>query len=157
MIVDAFCSTSKPPIQEVITHGLRVQVSHRIPPELSLPDPQNEMENTLDSRSINCRVRSPQFSRWARAIRLGVERIHGKLLKLEVKVATATIQKYMRKASPQLREAAPFGQPPRFSIRDRDHRCGDAFARVAMGSHVEMLKMPFRAPKANSFCEWLTP
>lgn len=147
----------------------------------------------------------------------GAERIHGELLKLEIKVATATIQKYMHKARPlhapsqtwaiflknhakdvwacdflpvidlvfrqfylffivevasrrvvhfnvtahptdawvaqQLREATPFDQTPRFLIRDRDHKYGDAFARVATGSKIEILKTPYRAPKANAICE----
>ncbi|MBZ5706125.1 MAG: integrase core domain-containing protein [Acidobacteriia bacterium] len=147
----------------------------------------------------------------------GAERIHGELLKLDIKVATAAIQKYLRPARPprapnqtwsgilnnhakdvwacdylpvidlffrhvllffivdlasrrivhfnvtarptdawvaqQLREATPFGQTPRFLIRDRDNKYGNAFARVAKGSSIEILKTPYRAPKANAICE----
>jgi transposase InsO family protein len=147
----------------------------------------------------------------------GAERIHGELLKLDIKVATATIQKYMRKARPlrtpsqtwavflknhakdvwacdflpvidrfflqtylffivelasrrivhfsitahptddwvvqQLREATPFGQVPRFLIRDRDSKYGQTFTRVAAGNGIEILKTPYRAPKANAICE----
>ncbi len=147
----------------------------------------------------------------------GSERIHGELLKLNIKVATATIQKYVHSArlhrapsqtwsvflknhakdvcacdflpvfdlvfrqvylffvielasrrivhfnvtahptdawvAQQLREATPFGQTPRFLIRDRDSKYGDAFARVAKGSSIEILKTPYRAPKANAICE----
>jgi putative transposase len=125
---------------------------------------------------------------------LGTERIHGELLKLNLKAATTTIQKYIRLARPhrtlsqtwsillnnhakdvwacdflpvinlffrqmhpffnvelasrriiyfnvtdrptdswvteQLREATPFGQAPRFLIRDRDRRYGQTFTRV---------------------------
>src|SRR5581483_5402877 len=132
------------------------------------------------------------------------QRIRGELLKLGIKVATATIQKYVRTARPgrapsqtwsvflknhakdvwacdflpvidlffrplylffvvelasrrvvhfgvtrhpsddwvaqQLREATPFGQTPRFLIRDRDHKYGDAFLRVAQGTGIEILK-----------------
>jgi putative transposase len=53
----------------------------------------------------------------------------------------------------QLREATPYGQTPRFLIRDRDSKYGDAFMRVAKGSSIEILKTPYRAPKANATCE----
>jgi transposase InsO family protein len=53
----------------------------------------------------------------------------------------------------QLREATPFGQAPRFLIRDRDCKYGDAFTRVAVGRSIEVLKTPYRAPKANAICE----
>jgi putative transposase len=147
----------------------------------------------------------------------GAERIHGELLKLGIKVATATIQKYMRRARPphspsqtwsvflhnhvkdvwacdflpvidlvfrpvnlffivelgsrrvvhfnvtahptdawvaqQLREATPYDQRPRFLIRDRDGKYGEAFAKVAKGRGIEILKTPYRAPRANAICE----
>lgn len=147
----------------------------------------------------------------------GAERIRGELLKLEIKVATATIQKYIRQVRPfrvpsqtwsvflnnhakgvwacdflpvidlffrqmylffivelssrrivhfnvtahptdawvaqQLREATACGQAPRFLIRDRDRKYGDTFSRVAKGSSIEILKTPYRAPKANTICE----
>jgi putative transposase len=53
----------------------------------------------------------------------------------------------------QLREATPYGQTPRFLVRDRDSKYGDAFTRVAKGSHIEILKTPYRAPRANAICE----
>lgn len=53
----------------------------------------------------------------------------------------------------QLREATPFGQAPRFLIRDRDRKYGEAFTRVAVSTSIEMLKTPYRAPKANAVCE----
>jgi putative transposase len=147
----------------------------------------------------------------------GAPRIRGELLKLGVKVATATVQKYMRDARPdraptqawsvflknhvqgiwgcdflpvidlffrplylffvvelasrrvvhfgvtrqptnawvaqQLREATIFGQAPRFLICDRDRKYGEAFTRVAKGSGIEILRTPYRAPKANAICE----
>jgi len=147
----------------------------------------------------------------------GAERIRGELLKLDIKVATATIQKYLRLVRPprapsqtwsiflhnhakdvwacdflpvidlffrqmylffiaelasrrivhfsitahptdewvaqQLREATPFGQAPRFLIRDRDSKYGQTFTRVAAGTGIEILKTPYRAPKANAICE----
>jgi transposase InsO family protein len=51
----------------------------------------------------------------------------------------------------QLREATPFGKGPRFLIRDNDKKYGDSFERVA--SEIEVLKIPYRAPRANSYCE----
>ncbi len=53
----------------------------------------------------------------------------------------------------QLREATPLGQAPRFLIRDRDRKYGDAFTRVAVSTSIEVLKTPYRAPKANAVCE----
>ena len=53
----------------------------------------------------------------------------------------------------QLREATPYGQTPRNLIRDRDSKYGEAFARVAKESSIEILKIPYRAPMANAICE----
>jgi putative transposase len=53
----------------------------------------------------------------------------------------------------QLREATPFGQVPRFLIRDNDNKFGASFTRVAMGSGIEELRTPYKAPKANAVCE----
>lgn len=53
----------------------------------------------------------------------------------------------------QLREATPFGQAPRFLIRDRDRKYGQTFTRVAAGRQIEILNTPYRAPKANAICE----
>jgi transposase InsO family protein len=38
-------------------------------------------------------------------------------------------------------------------IRDRDSKVGDDFTRVAKASSIEVLKTPYRAPKANAICE----
>jgi putative transposase len=51
----------------------------------------------------------------------------------------------------QLREATPFGERPRFLIRDNDRKYGTLFRRAAKG--IEGLKTPYRAPKANAICE----
>jgi putative transposase len=51
----------------------------------------------------------------------------------------------------QLREATPFGEKPRFLIRDNDRKFGPSFERVA--AEIEVLKTPYRAPKANAICE----
>jgi len=147
----------------------------------------------------------------------GAERIRGELLKLDIKVAPATIRKYMHPARPpraptqtwsvflknhtkdiwacdflpvidlffrqvylffivelasrrmahfsvtahptdawvaqQLRQATPFGQHPRFLIRDRDRKYGQTFTQVATACKIEILKTPYRAPKANAICE----
>jgi transposase InsO family protein len=53
----------------------------------------------------------------------------------------------------QLREATPFGEVPRFLIRDNDSKYAQKFARVAESSGIEVLRTPYRAPKANAFCE----
>lgn len=51
----------------------------------------------------------------------------------------------------QLREATPFGQGPKYLIRDNDRKYGVQFARVA--APIQVLKTPLRAPKANAICE----
>jgi putative transposase len=53
----------------------------------------------------------------------------------------------------QLREATPFGEGPRFLIRDNDNKFGDAFDRVAEGTGIDVLTPPYQAPKANAICE----
>ncbi len=53
----------------------------------------------------------------------------------------------------QLREATPFGQRPRYLIRDNDGKYGATFARVAEASGIAILRTPYRAPRANAACE----
>jgi len=51
----------------------------------------------------------------------------------------------------QLREATPWGEMPKYLIRDRDNKYGAHFAAAARS--IKILKTPVRAPRANSFCE----
>src|SRR5215468_772279 len=53
----------------------------------------------------------------------------------------------------QLREATPFGQGPKYLIRDRDTKFGPSFARVAATSGIKVLKTPYHTPRANAICE----
>jgi hypothetical protein len=53
----------------------------------------------------------------------------------------------------QLREATPYGQGPRFLIRDNDNKYGAAFDRVAEGTDIDVLTTPYEAPQANAVCE----
>src|SRR6266568_4353267 len=53
----------------------------------------------------------------------------------------------------QLREATPYGQAPKYLIRDNDSKFGSCFARVARTSRIEILKTPYHAPRANAICE----
>ena len=55
--------------------------------------------------------------------------------------------------SQQVREATPFGQAPKYLIRDNDNTFGPLFARVASSSSIKVLKTPFHAPRANACCE----
>jgi putative transposase len=50
----------------------------------------------------------------------------------------------------QLREATPYGQTPKYLIRDHDSKFGSCFARVAATSSIEILKTPYHAPRANA-------
>ena len=53
----------------------------------------------------------------------------------------------------QLREATPWGEGPRFLIRDRDDKFGTEFDRVAAGTPTRILRTAVRAPKMNAICE----
>jgi putative transposase len=53
----------------------------------------------------------------------------------------------------QLREATPYGQAPKYLIRDNDSKFGPCFARVATTSGIKLLKTPYHAPRANAICE----
>ena len=149
----------------------------------------------------------------------GAERIQGELLKVGIKVAKRTVQRYMRLARPprsggqtwgtfvrnhakdiwacdflqvtdvffrpifaffitelgsrrivhvgvtrsptddwvaqQLREATPFGESPQYLIRDSDAKYGPHFSTVALGTGIEVLRTPLKAPRANAICERL--
>jgi putative transposase len=56
-------------------------------------------------------------------------------------------------AAQQLREATPFGEGPRFLIRDNDGKYGPCFDRIATASGSRVLRTPVRAPRANALCE----
>jgi putative transposase len=53
----------------------------------------------------------------------------------------------------QLREATPYGEKPRYLLRDNDRKFGSSFARVATTSGIKVLRTPYRTPKANAVCE----
>jgi putative transposase len=53
----------------------------------------------------------------------------------------------------QLREATPYGERPTYLIRDNDRKFGPSFARVATTSSIQVLRTPYRAPRANAICE----
>jgi transposase InsO family protein len=53
----------------------------------------------------------------------------------------------------QLRNATPFGQGPKFIIRDRDDKFGAVFDRVAKGAGIRVVRTAVQAPLMNSVCE----
>jgi transposase InsO family protein len=53
----------------------------------------------------------------------------------------------------QLRNATPFGQGPRFLLRDRDDKFGPIFDRVAQGAGTRVVRTAVQAPLMNSVCE----
>jgi putative transposase len=55
----------------------------------------------------------------------------------------------------QLRDATPFGEGPRFLIRNNDKKFGEQFQQVVDGTDIEILPTPVEAPRANAFCERL--
>jgi putative transposase len=53
----------------------------------------------------------------------------------------------------QLRAATPFGEQPKYLIRDNDRKYGQAFTRVASASRIVELRTAHRAPQQNATCE----
>jgi putative transposase len=53
----------------------------------------------------------------------------------------------------QLREATPWGQGPKYLIRDRDRKYATHFSAVADATGIKELKTPYRTPQANGVCE----
>lgn len=53
----------------------------------------------------------------------------------------------------QLREATPYATGPKYLIRDNDNKYGELFDRVGKATGIEVLKIPYRAPRANAICE----
>ena len=53
----------------------------------------------------------------------------------------------------QLREATPYGERPRFLLRDNDAKYGARFAQVAEASGITSVRTPIRAPRANAIAE----
>ena len=53
----------------------------------------------------------------------------------------------------QLREATPWGEGPKYLIRDRDSKYATHFSTVAVSSGIQELKTPYRTPQANGICE----
>lgn len=52
-------------------------------------------------------------------------------------------------AAQQLREATPYGQTPKYLIRDNDRKFGQHFARVATTSDIQVLRTLYRTRAAS--------
>jgi putative transposase len=50
----------------------------------------------------------------------------------------------------QLREATPYGEGPRFLLRDNDRTYGAAVAGGAAATGIEELRTAYRAPRQNA-------
>jgi len=53
----------------------------------------------------------------------------------------------------KLREATAWCKGPGFIIRDNDDKFGPEFDNVAKGTGIRVLKTPYKAPRANAYCE----
>ncbi len=53
----------------------------------------------------------------------------------------------------QLREATPYGERPRFLIRDNDDKFGSCFAAAATDTGIDVVPIPARSPNLNAICE----
>ena len=58
-----------------------------------------------------------------------------------------------RWAAQQLREATPYGEGPRYLIRDNDDKFGGQFSAVAAGTGIEVVPIPPKSPNLNPICE----
>ena len=56
----------------------------------------------------------------------------------------------------QLREATPYGEGPRFLLRDNDGKYGARFAQVAAASGITAVRTPVRAPRAKDLVAYCT-
>jgi transposase InsO family protein len=65
----------------------------------------------------------------------------------------ATYSPSQQWAAQQLRNATPFGEGPRFIIRDRDDKYGAEFDRVANGAGIRVIRTAVLAPLMNSVVE----
>ncbi len=53
----------------------------------------------------------------------------------------------------QLRESTPWGEGPKYLIRDNDSKFGQHFSAVAAGTGIKEIRTPYQAPNANAICE----
>jgi len=53
----------------------------------------------------------------------------------------------------QLREATPWGQKPKYLIRDNDGKFGDNFRAALANIGIVDLRLPCYSPDLNAFCE----
>ncbi len=53
----------------------------------------------------------------------------------------------------QLREATPYGEGPKYLVRDNDGKFGRHFAAVAKGTGTKVVRIPPRSPNLNPICE----
>ena len=53
----------------------------------------------------------------------------------------------------QLREATPYGEGPRFLIRENDGKFVSNFAAAAVGAAFDVVTIPPRSPNLSAFCE----
>lgn len=53
----------------------------------------------------------------------------------------------------QLREATPYDAQPKYLIRDNDRKFGTNFSRLAAASGIKEVRIAYKAPKMNAFCE----
>ena len=52
----------------------------------------------------------------------------------------------------QLREATPWGEGPKYLIRDRDSKYASQFSAVVVSTGIKELETPYRTPQANGIC-----
>ena len=53
----------------------------------------------------------------------------------------------------QMRNVTPFGEGPRFIIRDNDQKYGSDFDDAAEGAGITVRRTAIKAPRMNSLCE----
>ncbi len=55
--------------------------------------------------------------------------------------------------SQQLREATPWGEGPKYLIRDNDSKFGQQFSTVALGTGIKEIRTSIGVPNMNAICK----
>ena len=90
------------------------------------------------------------YDAWFRPVFAFVIIAHGSREVVHVNVTRSPTDAWVAQ---QLREATPYGDTPRFLIRDNDDKFGHDFAAAATAAGINVLPIPPQSPNLNAICE----
>ena len=90
------------------------------------------------------------YDAWFRPVFAFVIMRHGSREVVHVNVTRSPTDTWVAQ---QLREATPYGDAPRFLIRDNDDKFGCDFAAAATAAGIDVLPIPPQSPNLNAICE----